>query len=190
MRKSILMASMLALGSSVLQAGGCDAKVEFTFYGAKDNSYIVAKNTFTSVKVTGDKLEGATAEIDLLSIDTGADLNNGKAKWPAAMAVVRDNNTKNAFFKKMGKDKGKATAKVVKVDGGNAEVEVTMNGVTEKITMALKTEGDTTTASGKLDVAKFDAAAWKSFSTVCKGFHKGASNSVVDLSFSVPASCK
>lgn len=190
---SLLLASMLTLGATNMVAGNCsDVKVDFTFYGAEDKSYIVVKNTFKEINATftNDKLEGATAEIDLMSIDTSADMNNGKATWPDAMATVRDNNTKNAFFGKFAKDKEKAQAKIVKVDGDSIEVEITMNGVTEKITMKTKTEGDTTTASGKLDVAKFAPEAWKTFANVCKGFHKGKSWSEIDLNFHVPSSCK
>jgi len=190
---SLLLASMLTIGATSIVAGNCsDVKVDFTFYGAEDKSYVVAKNTFKDIKATftDDKLEGATAEIDLMSIDTSADMNNGKATWPDAMAKVRDNNTKNSLFGKFTKDKGKAQAKIVKVNADSVDVEISMNGVTEKITMKTKTEGDTTTASGKLDVIKFAPEAWKTFSSVCKGFHKGKSWSEIDLNFHVPSSCK
>ena len=172
-------------------AGTCsDAKVDFTFYGAEDKSYVVTKNTFKTITVTGDKLEGAKAEIDLMSIDTSADLSNGDSKWPAAMVKVRDNNTINGLFKKFTKGDGKAIAKITKVNKDSVDVEITMNGVTETINMTTKTEGDTTTASGKLDIVKFAPEAFQNFAKLCAGFHKGKSHSEIDLNFTVPASCK
>ncbi|MCH9814018.1 MAG: YceI family protein [Epsilonproteobacteria bacterium] len=192
-KESFLLASILTIGTSSVFAQNCtDVKVDFTFYGAPDKSYIVTKNTFTDIKATfvADKLEGATAQINLLSIDTSADLNNKGAQWPPAMAKVRDNNTKNSLFKKYTTQTGKATAKVLKVNKESVDVEITMNGVTEKISMATKTEDDTTTASGKLDIAKFGPKAWQSFEKICKGFHRGKSWSEVDLNFYVPSSCK
>lgn len=192
-RYSLIVASMLTIGASAMYAGNCsDLKVDFTFYGAEDKSYVVTKNTFKEINATfpDDKLEGATAVIDLMSIDTSADLNNGTATWPEAMAKVRDNNTKNSFFGKFTKDKGKAYAKVVKVNPDSVDVEITMNGVTKKIAMKTKTDGDTTTASGKLDVSEFAPEAWQTFSNVCKGFHKGKSWPEIDLYFHVPSSCK
>jgi len=191
MKKQILVVAAAMLGSNALMAGACsDLKLDFTFYGSPDNSYVVTKNTFKTIKADGDTLAGATVEIDLMSIDTSADLNNGSAKWPAAMATVRDNNTKNAFFKKMKAGDGKVTAKVAKVDGDKVTVEITMNGKTETVEMTSKAEGDRTVVTGKVDVSKFAPDAWKSFATVCKGFHKGASNPEQEITFSVPAACK
>lgn len=190
---SLILATMMTLGVTSIVAGNCSGvKVDFTFYGAADKSYVVTKNTFKEIKTAfvDDNLEGATAEIDLMSIDTSADPSNGKAKWAGALLKVRDINTKNSFFGKFGKDKGKAHAKIVKVNADSIDVEISMNGVTEKITMNTKTEGETTSASGKLDVAKFAPEAWKTFSNVCKGFHKGKSWSEIDLNFHVPSSCK
>lgn len=167
-------------------------KVDFTFYGSADKSYVVKKNTFKTMTptFTADKLEGATVEIDLLSIDTSADMNNGAATWPAAMSKVRDANTRNKFFKLFTKDIGKAMAKVTKVNADSVDVEISMNGITEAINMTTKTEGDTTVATGKLDVNKFAPEAYKTFSKACAGFHKGASHSEFDIYFTVPATCK
>jgi len=171
--------------------GNCsDVKVDFTFYGAPDKSYIVTKNTFKNITASGTSLEGISVEIDLMSIDTSADLNNGSAKWPAAMATVRDNNTKNSFFKKMKKGDGKVSAKVVKIVDGSADIEITMNGLTETVAFKTKTEGDRTVGTGTVDVAKFAPDAWKAFATVCKGFHKGMSHPEQEITFSVPTSCK
>lgn len=191
MKKQILVVAAAMLGSNALMAGACsDLKLDFTFYGSPDNSYVVTKNTFKTIKADGDTLAGATVEIDLMSIDTSADLNNGSAKWPAAMATVRDNNTKNSFFKKMKKGDGKVSAKVVKIVDGSADIEITMNGLTETVAFKTKTEGDRTVGTGTVDVAKFAPDAWKAFATVCKGFHKGMSHPEQEITFSVPTSCK
>lgn len=192
-RKTLALASLITLGATSLVAGNCSTlAVDFTFYGAPDKSYVVKKNTFKTITptFTGDKLEGATAEIDLMSLDTSADMNNGAATWPPAMGKIRDNNTKNGLFGKFAKGEGKAMAKIAKVNADSVDVEITMNGVTETINMATKTEGDTTVASGKLDIIKFAPEAFKNFVAVCAGFHKGKTHSEIDIHFTVPATCK
>ena len=188
MKKNILLLSTaLLLSGGPLLAGSCsDIKVDFTFYGAEDKSYVVTKNTFKDIKITGEKLEGATAEIDLMSLDTSADMSNGKAKWPASMAGLRDTNTKNGLFKKMEKGEGKATAKITKASADALDVEITMNGKTETINMKIK-DG---VASGKLDILKFAPKAFENFAKVCAGFHKGKSHSEIDLNMVIPADCK
>jgi len=191
--KILALASLLTISTTSLMAENCsDLKIDFTFFGAPDKSYIVTKNTFKTITptFTGDKLEGATVEIDLMSLDTSADLSNGTGKWPTSMMGIRDNNTKNGLFKNMAKGDGKASAKITKVNADSVDVEITMNGATETINMKTKTEGDTTIASGKLDIIKFAPEAWGKFAAICKGFHKGASHSEIDLNFSVPATCK
>ncbi len=196
MKKIALLASVAVLSTS-LYAGKCSDgfKLDFTFYGAADKSYVVTKNTFKKMTTTftDEKLLNATVEIDALSIDTSADLSKGKqpGKWPAAMANMRNNNTINNFFKNFEKDVGKLSAKVVKVEDKTLTVAVTMNGVTKELPFAYKAEGDVLKASGKLDVLAFNtSAAWKKFETVCKGFHQGKSWSELDVYFEVPASCK
>jgi len=188
-----VVALALFAATSLVAEGNCgDLKVDFTFYGSEDKSYVVTKNTFKEIKATfaDDKLEGATAEIDLMSIDTSADMSNGAAKWPDAMAAVRNNNIKNTFFSKFAKGDGKASAKILKVNADSVDMEIKANDVTQTLTMSMKTQGDTTTASGKLDVAKFSDSAWATFIVVCKGFHKGKSWSEVDLNFHISANCK
>ena len=191
-KKTIILASLLTFSTSLTASNCSTLGVDFTFYGAPDNSYVVTKNTFKTITptFTGDKLEGATAEIDLMSLDTSADLNNGKIKWPASMMGIRDKNTVNGLFKNMAKGEGKVTAKIAKVNADSVDVEITMNGITETVNMKTKTEGDTTTASGKLDIIKFAPEAWKKFAAICKGFHKGASNPEITINFQVPATCK
>ena len=192
MKKNILLLStaLLLSGGPLLASTCSDAKVDFTFYGAKDKSYVVTKNTFKTIKITGDKLEGATAEIDLMSVDTSADLNNGAGKWPAAMMKVRDMNTVNGLFKKMTKGDGKATAKVTKVEKDSIDVEITMNGVTKTVKMATKADDKGTVATGKLDIVKFAPDAFKNFAKLCAGFHKGFSHSEIDLVLTLPKECK
>lgn len=191
-KKQILLTSTaLLLLSGPLLADSCsDTKLDFTFYGAKDKSYVVTKNTFKSIEIKGDKLEGATATIDLLSIDTSADLSNGKSKWPAMMVKIRDNNTINGLFKKFTKGDGKATAKITKVEEKSIDVEITMNGKTETLKMETKKEGKTTVATGTLDINKFAPEAFKNFAKVCSGFHKGFSHSEIDLILTIPETCK
>jgi hypothetical protein len=190
-RNILLLSTALLLSSGPLLADTCsDAKIDFTFYGAKDKSYVVTKNTFKSIKITGDKLEGATAEIDLMSLDTSADLNNGKAVWPTAMGIVRDMNTKNGLFKKMTKGEGKAIAKITKVEEKSLDVEITMNGKTETIKMETQKDGDTTVATGKLDIVNFAPDAFANFAKLCAGFHKGFSHSEIDLILTLPKECK
>lgn len=192
-KNNLALISLLTFGTTSLFSENCiNLKVDWTFYGAADKSYVVTKNTFTDIKATftNDTLEGATAQINLMSIDTSADLNNNGSTWPMTMAKVRDNNTKRSLFGKFIKNNGKATAKVISVVDDSVDVEITMNGITEKIKMTTKTDHNITIASGKLDVAKFSPEAWKSFATICKGFHKGKSWSEIDLNFYVPENCK
>ncbi|MFY4750423.1 YceI family protein, partial [Aliarcobacter butzleri] len=138
-----------------------------------------------------EKLLNATLNIDTFSIDTSADLNNGAAKWPAAMVTVRNNNISNNFFKLFEKDAGKVDVKIVKIAANSMDVEFKMNGVTKVIPFAYKTEGDTIKATGKLDVLAFGVdKAWAQFSAVCKSFHHGKSWNEIDINFEVPASCK
>ncbi len=195
MKKSIITLVGAGLLANSLYAGNCvdKLKYDFTFYGAMDKSYVVTKNTFKKAtsNFPNGKLLNATLSIDALSIDTSADLSNGKAKWPAAMANVRNMNTANNFFKKFDKDIGKIDVKIVKVADASMDVEFKMNGVTKVIPFAYKVEGDMIKASGKLDVLAFNTQkAWTQFSMVCKGFHKGKSWNELDVFFEVPASCK
>lgn len=190
---SFMLASMLLGGS--LYAGTCEdgLKYDFTFFGAPDKSYVVTKNTFkkSTSNFPDGKLLNATLSIDALSVDTSADLSNGKTKWPAAMANVRNMNTVNNFFKKFDKDIGKVDVKIVKVTDATMDVEFKMNGVTKVIPFSYKTEGDMIKASGKLDILAFSTNnAWNQFSAVCRGFHKGKSWSELEVFFQVPASCK
>lgn len=192
--KTLALASLLTVGTTTsLMAGNCsDLKVGFDFFGAPDNSYIVKNNTFKTMTPTfkDDKLEGATVEIDLMSVDTSADLNNGAAVWPAAMIKIRDMNTKNKFFGLFTAGDGKGLAKITKVSDGALDLEVTMNGKTETIAMTTKVDGDKMVATGKLDINKFAPEAYVTFSKACAGFHKGASNPEITIHFQVPATCK
>lgn len=195
MKKKLLVLAFLALGASSLHADTCSdgLKIDFTFFGGADKEYVVTKNTFKTIKseFPGGKLLNATVDIDAMSIDTSADLNNIKAKWPPAMATTRDNNTKNNFFKKFEKDVGKISAKIIKVSDTSMDVAVTMNGVTKTLPFAYKVDGTAIKASGKLDVLEFGtSSAWKAFTAICKGFHHGKSWNTIDVFFEVPASCK
>lgn len=195
MNKKIAILLGAGMLSTSLFAGKCSDgfKLDFTFFGSPDKAYVVTKNTFKSMKSNfpSEKLLNATVDIDAMSIDTSADLNNMKAKWPASMAALRNNNTKNNFFKKFEKDAGKVSAKIVKVEDSSLLVAVTMNGVTKEIPFAYKVDGDTLKAEGKVDVLAFNtSAAWDQFTKVCKGFHHGKSWSEIELFFQVPASCK
>lgn len=195
MNKKIAILLGAGMLTTSLFAGKCSdgLKLDFTFFGSPDKAYVVTKNTFKTIKseFPGEKLLNATAEIDAMSIDTSADLNNMKAKWPASMAKLRDNNTKNNFFKKFEKDAGKIGAKVTKVDDKSITIAMTMNGVTKEVPFAYKVDGDTIKAEGKVDVLDFGTSkAWAQFTKVCKGFHHGKSWSEINIFFQVPASCK
>ncbi|MDK2063381.1 YceI family protein [Aliarcobacter butzleri] len=195
MKKVVISTLGLALMTSSLHAGVCSDKLkyDFTFYGAEDKSYVVTKNTFKTAtsNFPSEKLLNATLNIDTFSIDTSADLNNGAAKWPAAMVTVRNNNISNNFFKLFEKDAGKVDVKIVKIAANSMDVEFKMNGVTKVIPFAYKTEGDTIKATGKLDVLAFGVdKAWAQFTAVCKSFHHGKSWNEIDINFEVPASCK
>ena len=191
--KTIILTSLL-LTNTTLFANNCSDKftLDFTFFGATDKSYVVKKNKFKTIKSTFPfgKLENASIEIDLLSIDTSEDLNNGTRKWPISMAKVRDMNIKNGLFKVFTIDPKKAIAKITKVNANSVNIDIKINGVTQNINMTTTIDADTLEASGKLDVAKFSSKAWNKFSTICRGFHKGKSWSEIDVFFTVPASCK
>jgi hypothetical protein len=196
MKKNVLVSLVvtMVLGASSLFGASCEDKftMDYTFFGAPDKSYVVIKNTFAKMTPSfpSGKLNGATVEIDLTSTDTSADMNNGKTQWPAAMESVRNNNIVRQFFGNFDTDKTKGTAKIVAVNADSVDVEITLNGKTQKINMDTKVDGDMLKASGKLDVAKFAPSAWKKFSAICKGFHKGKSWETIDLFFEVPSSCK
>ncbi len=197
MNKKLSLLASVAVLSTSLYAGKCSdgLKVDFTFFGAPDKSYVVTKNTFKTIKATfpSEKLLNATVEIDAKSIDTSADMSKGKlpGKWPASMAKLRNNNTINNFFNKFEKDPAKVGAKIVKVEADKLTVAVTMNGVTKELPFTYKVEGDVLKAQGKIDALAFNtSAAWTKFTTVCKGFHQGKSWSELDVFFEVPASCK
>ncbi len=195
MKKTALFLGASLLSSSLF-AGVCEdgLKYDFTFYGAKDKSYVVTKNTFKSAKSVfpNGKLLNATLDIDAFSLDTSADLSNGKAKWPASMAKVRNNNTVNNFFKKFTKDVGKINAKITKVGDKEITVDIKMNGVTKSIAFAYEVKEDKIFAKAPLDVLDFNTQdAWKQFGRVCTmGFHKGKSWSTIDVYFTLPSSCK
>ena len=101
--KKLFLASIMA--SNSLFAGTCsdNFKFDFTFYGSPKKEYVVTKNTFDSFKANfpDEKLNDATLEIDTLTINTSADMNNMGKVWPAAMAKVRNNNTINHFLKNL-----------------------------------------------------------------------------------------
>lgn len=195
MKKIVISTVSAMLMASSLYAGVCSDKLkyDFTFYGAADKSYVVTKNTFKTAtsNFPSEKLLNATLSIDAFSIDTSADMSNGKAQWPAAMGKVRDTNIKNSFFKLFEKDAGKIDVKVVKVDAASMDLEFKMNGVTKVIPFAYKVEGDTIKAKGKMEILDFGVnKAWTQFSAICKGFHQGKSWSEIDINFEVPVSCK
>lgn len=196
MKKKTALFLGASLLSSSLYAGACSdgLKFNFTFYGAKDKSYVVTKNTFQKAtsNFPGEKLLNATLDIDAYSLDTSADLSNGKAKWPASMAKVRDNNTKNNFFKKFATDAGKINVKISKVTDKEITADIKMNGVTKSIPFAYEVKGTNIEAKGALNVLDFNTqTAWQQFERVCKmAFHKGKSWSTIDVFFTVPASCK
>lgn len=196
MNKKTAMFLGASLLSSSLYAGVCSdgLKFDFTFFGAKDKSYVVTKNTFKSSKsdFPKEKLLNATLDIDAFSLDTSADMSNGKAKWPASMAKVRDNNTINNFFKKFTTDAGKINAKITKVTDKEIIVDIKMNGVTKSIPFAYEVKDGNIEAKAPLNVLDFKTdAAWKQFEKVCSMvFHKGKSWSTIDIFFKVPASCK
>ncbi len=196
MKKTALFLLGASLLSSSLFAGACESglKYDFTFYGAPDKSYVVTKNTFKKATSSfpGGKLTGATLDIDAFSLDTSADLSNGAAKWPPAMAMVRNNNTVNNFFKKFTTDAGKIHVKIAKVTAKQIVADVKMNGVTKSIPFSYEVKGGKIMAKGQLDVLAFNTSdAWAAFERVCKmAFHKGKSWSTLDVYFSVPASCK
>lgn len=181
--------------SNIVSTDNCskDLKYNFTFYGGADKAYVVTKNTFkksTSI-FPNSKLLNATLSIDALSIDTSADLSNKAAKWPPAMAIIRNNNVINHFFKKFDKDIGKIDVKIVKIDDSSMDLEFKMNGLTKLVPFSYKTEDNMIKASGKLDVLDFDTKnAWSQFSNICKGFHYGKSWSEIEIFFEVPSNCK
>ncbi len=195
MKKTIITLVGAGLLANSLFAGICEDKLkyDFTFYGAADKSYVVTKNTFKKAisNFPSGKLLNATLSIDALSLDTSADLSNGAGQWPSSMAMVRNNNTVNNFFKKFDKDIGKIDVKIVKVGASSMDVEVKMNGVTKVLPFSYKEEGGMIKANGKLDILAFGTnKAWTQFSAVCRGFHKGKSWNELDVFFEVPASCK
>lgn len=195
MNKKILSSCGVLLMTSSLYAGVCSDKLkyDFTFYGAPDKSYVVTKNTFKKSvsNFPSEKLLNATLSIDAFSVDTSADLSNGKVKWPVAMVKIRDMNTINNFFKKFDKDAGKIDVKIVKVGDSSMDVEFKMNGETQVIPFEYKTSDGMIKATGKLDVLAFNTkSAWSQFSSICRGFHKGKSWNEIDINFEVPASCK
>ncbi len=194
-KKTALFLGASLLGSSLF-AGACSDgfKYDFTFYGAKDKSYVVTKNTFktSTSNFPGEKLLNATLDIDAFSLDTSADLSNGKAKWPPAMANVRNNNTVNNFFKKFATDAGKINVKISKLTDKEIVADVKMNGVTKQVPFSYEVKDGKIMAKGELDVLAFNTSdAWAQFERVCKmAFHKGKSWSTIDVFFEVPASCK
>lgn len=195
MKKTVVSTLGIMLMTSSLYAGVCSDKLkyDFTFYGAEDKSYVVTKNTFKTAtsNFPSEKLLNATLSIDAMSIDTSADMSNLKAQWPAAMAIVRDNNIKNSFFKLFEKDAGKVDVKIVKVDTNSMDLEFNMNGVTKVIPFNYKVDGDTIKANGKLDILAFGVdKAWNQLSNIARAFHHGKSWSEIDVNFEVPASCK
>lgn len=195
MNKKLVALLGATLLSNALYAGQCSdgLKYDFTFFGAPDKSYVVTKNTFkkSTSNFPNEKLLNATLSIDAFSIDTSADMNNKGAKWPPAMATIRNNNTINKFFKAFEKDAGKIDVKITKVEASTLGVLVTMNAVSKELPFTYEIQGDLLKAKGKLDVLDFGvASAWKGFETVCKGFHHGKSWSEIEIFFEVPASCK
>ena len=194
MKKTLSALFCITFLSTNVLAGQCEDafKFHFTFYGGVKKDYVVTKNTFKKIKVNfpSSKLKGATAEIDLMSLDTSADMNNGKAKWPAAMAKLRNMNTINTLFKSFSTDKTKTWAKIVSVSGNSANVEIKMNGVTKTIKMTSKEKGGSMLYEGVLDILKFNTSkGWKAFAAKCRGFHKGKSWSDIKLYFSIPKAC-
>lgn len=195
MKKKLIVLTMLILGVTSLHADTCSdgLKFNFTFFGGANKEYVVTKNTFNTYKSSfpAGKLQNATLDIDAFSIETKADMNNINAKWPASMATLRNNNTKNNFFKKFTKNAGKINVKVVKVGSADMTLAFSMNGVTKNIPFTYSVSNGTINAKGKLNVLDFKTdTAWKAFSMICKGFHHGKSWETIDIFFSVPASCK
>lgn len=195
MKKTVLTVLFSSLLGSSLLANECSDKLKynFTFFGAADKSYVVTKNTFKTAtsNFPEGKLLNATLDIDALSIDTSADLSNGKGKWPEPMVNIRNMNVVNNFFKQFETDIGKVSTKIVKIQDSVIDVEFKMNGVTKIIPFSYKIEDGIIKANGKLDILDFNTTkAWTRFSAVCKSFHHGKSWSELDIFFEVPENCK
>jgi hypothetical protein len=159
-----------------------------TTYAAEDKSYKITGMTFTDFTVNSPEnaLNGTSIEVKLASLNSTADLNNGKGgMWPESMAPIRDNNVINGFIKKLTENET-ATAKIVGVSESDVDLEVNLNGVTKVLIMPYSITEGVLTASASADVLDFNAAeAFKNLEQLCAGYHYGKTWSDVDLSFSV-----
>lgn len=182
--KSLALSVALIGSLSALEINPSGAKIDVVGYKNKVRTAVPL--TFTKVdfkfnKTKGsakDVLMGATATVDLSSIDT--------------KIVLRNNNIKNKFFAHLAKQE--TTGKITKVKGndksGTLTMEIMFNGVMKKVDMKYEVKGDKLTAMGKVDFDK-DFKAKKAYTTfaedkLIKGLHGGVSYSDIDVGFEVP----
>jgi polyisoprenoid-binding protein YceI len=163
------------------------AKLEWTAYKTTEKLGVTAG--FQSVQYQFPKagksiaslLQGASASIDSLSVESGN--------------PIRNENLKKAFFGLL-KNKGKMVAKITQVKGtdeaGTAEVNLSFNQKKKTVPMTYTVENGTLTASGAIDVLDFNGSkALKALNELCYDLHKGKDGvsktwSEVALKVSVP----
>ena len=175
--KSVMMAMAVA---AALFAGECTYSVKdvgVTWEAYKTPMKLGVGGTFDAIKLQArpgksidDLLDGAHVVIDTKSVDS---------KNPG-----RDGKLVRAFFNVQGV---KAIDAVVKRVGENTvDVDVTMNGVTKTVPMALKKEGSKVYAEGYVDLGDFEMLpSLQSITRACYKLHKGKTWQDVKIAFEI-----
>jgi len=150
-------------------ADPAQAKLEWTAYKTTEKVGVTAgfqaiQYQFPkSGKTVPSLLQGASASIDSLSVESGN--------------PIRNDNLKKAFFGLL-KNKGKMAAKITQVKGtdeaGSAEVSLSFNQKKKTVPMTYTVANGVLTAMGSIDVLDFNGSkALKALNELCYELHKG-----------------
>ena len=141
------------------------ATVKWTGYKTTDK--LPVSGTFTTVKVENMK-PGANAMEALDGVTFSIPVNTISSKLEE-----RDTKLKTVFFGAMA-DTAEIKGNLVTKTGKESFVNLTMNGVTMKLPVTLKVDGDAVNLTAKLDLKTWKAqAAVVAINLACKDLHKG-----------------
>jgi len=140
-------------------------KITWVAYKTTDKKGV--NGQFTDFKVSGTK-EGSTAN-EVFSDATFIIQTNSVVTGN----MVRDNRIIKNFFN-IFVNSETITGKVISLSDNSGILEISLNGLTNKVPVSINTDGNNFSLNGKIDLNNFNGeAATDSLNYVCKEVHKG-----------------
>lgn len=183
--KNILL-YLAAITFTFASCGGGEAEtttptdsVEVCTYSYDSSATVL---TWTAFKLT-EKIgvNGSFDEIDVVANDNATDmfgvLTGATFDIPVSTLnsqdPVRDPTVKRAFFGNM-VETASITGNVISINSSEANIAITMNGVTKEYTGVVKVEGEKITVTTTIDIVDFEAQlSLDSLSVACAEKHTG-----------------